>query len=310
MADETDDPARTREEEAAVARHARAFLRPALYARIAALKGSELGGWCVRSLYAIGGEGVLLRAGRSGQSGILKFPLLPYDRPVEFGAAEIGRHRADLVAEVETLRRFADTLLPKILDVAAGVNPLLADRAPEIAGGERFLVIEFLPGRPLDLELAARLGGQARRQVAAWLSGWTRCILRFLRELRSHAPGFYYTDLKPAHVRILPGGGLRLLDGGAIVTPQERLRVPISAGYCPRDLLSAAGTAAGLEAISLAALGRTLYASLLNKVLNDGTAIEASALVPVCGQLWADWIAAAAQGGHRALDAALEQVPD
>jgi len=76
----------------------------------------------------------------------------------------------------------------------------------EEADGSRFLVLELVPGEPLDAVLARgplpvfdalRVGRQIAEALAA-----------------AHSKGIVHRDLKPANIMLAPGGGVKLLDFG------------------------------------------------------------------------------------------------
>lgn len=296
-------------EEKSVERFARAYLRPALFTSICSLKGQTLCGWDAISLHAIGGEGILLRVVKEDKEGLLKMPHLPYDRAAHFGTWEINRIREKLVFEADMLKKFPDTLLPRLLELAVGPNPLLSDRSPKVANNEKFLVMEFIPGQPLDSEIQARLRGPDRTKIQYWLGQWVRQILEFLSKLKSQNLCYFYTDFKPSNVRISPDSKVHLLDGGSITSAGLARGVPITEGYCKSDLLRMEMTNENLEAISINALGRTLYSSLLNKVLYKGMKLDFQPLVRVCGNQWAKWIRETSTGNWCTLEKIRNELP-
>ena len=296
-------------EEAAAERYTRAFVSPTLFHAISALKGQKLAGWQVMSIYAVGAHGLLLRTCKGKQPGLLKMPHLPYDRPADFGVAEIGAARAALEFEARMLNTFANGLLPRVLEFARASNPLLRDRARKVVRGEKVLVMEFIPGQAMDSGIQALLRVRGAEEVVCCLRAWALQILGFLSLLKARSPGYFYTDFKPSNVRLASDGRVRLLDGGSITWPGANRPVPVTSGYCPRSLLELSPEGAVLETISLTTLGRALYASLLNRVLHPDAELDFAPLPQVCGRAWAEWLQPTCRGDWRSLEEAARQVP-
>ncbi|MBI4613495.1 MAG: hypothetical protein HY720_07795 [Planctomycetes bacterium] len=288
-------------DEAAVERYARAFLRPSLFERLRSLKGATLGGWTAVWVRAIGSAGVLLEARKGEARAVLKMPHLPYDRPATFGAAEIRARREALLREAEMLRRFSDSPLPSLIELVTGENPLLAERSAALRGGEVYLAMEPIAGRAIDLEVQARLRHPEFNQVGEWLGRWIEDVLSFLKHLRRTPPGHYYTDFKPSQVLVAAEGQIRIVDAGGIARAGLEMRAPVTRAYAP-------GTG-DLEPVSLQALGRTLYAALLNKVLHERSGIDEPLLATVCPADLAHWISKAAQGAWSTIDEAIARLP-
>lgn len=295
--------------EAAVRKYALAFIRPGLFDRILSLKKQSLGGWIINSIYAIGGEGILLLADKKGQPGILKMPNLPYDRPVKFGNKEISALRDELIFEAEMLRKFPNALLPALLDLAEGNNPLLSDRPPKIADFEKFLVMEFIPGKALDLEIQSMLRLNEVDMLHRWLQQSVMEILNFLSFIKSQQPGYFYTDFKPSNIRVAPDKKVHLLDAGSIIHVGSTRTVPTTPGYRPVNLSLTSPNIADLELISLVSLGRAIYSSLLNKVLHDEISMDFQQLATVLGVSWAKWIEQVCTGTSPSIKQALDSVP-
>jgi serine/threonine protein kinase len=166
--------------------------------------------------------------------------------------------------------------------------------------------MEFVPGKPLDLEIKTRLEAGSADSVNRDLPRWLRAILEFLVTLESE--GLFYTDFKPANLRVTPSGDLRLLDAGSIVGVDGSRLTPTTPGYGPEEI-SDAPTARELEVISLISLGRTLYACLLNKVLYHGAPHDPRAIEPIWGARWMEFIGELSSGSITTLSAARGAVP-
>jgi serine/threonine protein kinase len=296
-------------EEEAVRLYAKAFLRPKLAEKIILLKGQDLGGWNAVSLYAIGGEGILIRVDKAGQKGLLKMPNLPYDCPVGFGLEEIDRAREELAFEAAMLNKFTGTILPELYDFAEGKNPLLADRSERVANTEKFLVMEFIPGRALDLELQSNEPSITQRSLLNQLYGWVQQIILFLIKLKETSPGYFYTDFKPSNIRIAPDNKLFLLDAGSVIYKDSKRGVPTTPGFYPGRIIISPKNNAALEKISMVALGRTLYSSLLNQVIYEDMSYDFNALTSACGTKWMQWIKKISNGHFATIEESFEALP-
>jgi eukaryotic-like serine/threonine-protein kinase len=73
--------------------------------------------------------------------------------------------------------------------------------------GPYFIVQEFLPGEDLEKRLA-------RREPMALVEK-ARILAQIARGLaHAHARGIVHRDIKPANIRLLPGGGVKIMDFG------------------------------------------------------------------------------------------------
>lgn len=73
--------------------------------------------------------------------------------------------------------------------------------------GPYFIVQEFLPGEDLEKMLA--------RQEPMALPEKVRVVVEIARGLaHAHARGIVHRDIKPANIRLLPGGGVKIMDFG------------------------------------------------------------------------------------------------
>jgi len=296
-------------EEAALERYARAYIRPQLFQIINRLKGEALGGWKVYSLYAIGGEGILVRAAKGRKRALVKMPRQPYDKPAVFGSREINKLRNELILEAELLDTFKDSILPDLIELAEGPNPLLGNRSPEIKNTEKYLVMEFIPGMRIDLMLQSMIGEYEEAEINYWLAKWMRQMLEFSIQIRNSEQSYYYTDFKPSNIRLTPDRNIRLLDGGSITRVGLKRGVPYTEGYCPKILLRSKIDNAKLEAISLVTLARTMYSSLLNKVLHKGIRLRFKSLELVCGEKWTSWIKDMSRQKYICFEDALDAIP-
>jgi hypothetical protein len=314
-------------DEARAKRYADAFIRPGFFEAISALKGHVFeGGWTVRAVHAIGGVGILYRVERGDpvalgdgpyrrshlleereeRQCLLKIPKLPYDRPATFGSAQVRRLREEIAREARMLELFAGSLLPTLVELAEGANPLLAGRSTRLMGSERLVVMELIRAVPLDVAMRRGLDPAAAGAVISWISS----ILAFLRSLKRASPPRYYTDFKPLHVVVTPAQTMRLIDAGSIVAEGEPGEAPVSEGYCPRDLARAASTSSELERVSLTTLGRTFYAALTNRVLFEGVELDFDCLRTLCDRRVAAFVRAASAGRLASVEEALSVLHD
>lgn len=111
---------------------------------------------------------------------------------------------------IELFRREATTL--GSLAGTPGV-PRLVDFFEEHKGNDvlLFLVQEWIPGRTLGDEIA---GGKRLDPVAA--AGIGRAIASVLAALHARTPPVVHRDVKPSNVLLVEGGGVALLDFGAV----------------------------------------------------------------------------------------------
>ncbi len=269
---------RARVEEDRMRRRMDAFWRPGLYDVLCKLKGKELGGWRVESLLAAGGQGVVMRVRRQALVGVMKMPLVGYDRPVSFGSRQVRRLRQGLEREARMLALHSGTLLPGLIELATGENPLLEGRSARLQGSERFLVMEAVEG--LALDAACVSSAPDGRRMARWAGE----LLGFVHRLRSHQ--HFYTDFKPNNIIVRPDGGLSLVDAGGICVLGQDEAVEVTPGFGQVPEVLEAGA---LEALSLMALGRAFYAALSGRMLYQGVALEASALSST-NEPWRRWV--------------------
>lgn len=296
-------------EEKSVEDHAIAFHRKALFDELVKLKGLRLGDWEVVSLHAIGGVGVLFRVTDQTRWALMKMPSLPYDRPAHFGADDIAQRRDKLVYEAHMLEALPGSLFPEFLALQEAGNPLLTGRPPEITETEQYLIMEFIAGRPFDLEVQARLGSGGPGDISRLLARWQAPLLQLILAIKLMAPPLFYTDFKPANLRVGCDDRLRLLDAGSLCCTSSSEAPPMSQGYYLPEFLGAEKTEALLEALSVVALGRALYAAVGNKVLHDGADLEFESVASTCGEEWAEWIENASRGTWAKIEQLVEFLP-
>jgi serine/threonine protein kinase len=93
--------------------------------------------------------------------------------------------------------------------LAGGLNHPNIVRIHDFQGGEDpcFMVQELLPGEDLERRLTRRVPmtvAQKSRILAGIAGGLAH----------AHAQGIVHRDIKPANIRVLPGGGVKILDFG------------------------------------------------------------------------------------------------
>lgn len=115
---------------------------------------------------------------------------------------EEGHMKRDLPFPIRIMKNFDHPLLPRLVD--------LFIRPPFLC-----LVMDYIPGRNLE-DLVREEGPRDREEVLAW----AKDLLSILIYFHSRVPPIYYQDLKPANILLTKEGGIKLIDFGAIFSPQ------------------------------------------------------------------------------------------
>lgn len=139
----------------------------------------------------------------------------------------------DAEKAIELFRREADVLAS--LKGLPGV-PLLVDAFEERDDGDvrLFTVHQWIPGRTLAQELA-----EGKRFGADEAIGIGRAVAAILAALHRREPPVVHRDVKPSNVLLVEGGGVALLDFGAVrdvaLTPLDGSTVVGTYGYMPPE---------------------------------------------------------------------------
>src|SRR5215469_3703656 len=100
-------------------------------------------------------------------------------------------------AEIALMRRLAHPRIPAFVESFGD-------------GGQRYFVMEFIPGTNLEERLERATGVLSEREVL----GWMAAICEALTYLHSQQPAIIVRDLKPANIMVTPQGDARLIDLG------------------------------------------------------------------------------------------------
>jgi tetratricopeptide (TPR) repeat protein len=100
-------------------------------------------------------------------------------------------------AEIALMRRLSH---PRIPAFAASFSD----------GGQRYFVMDFIPGANLEERLEGARGTLPEREVLRWMAD----VCEALGYLHSQRPAIIVRDLKPANIMVTPQGDARLIDLG------------------------------------------------------------------------------------------------
>src|SRR6266545_986619 len=204
------------------------------------------GQYKILGLIGRGGMGAVYRARRMSDGAIwaLKEMRAQADAP----AGEAEENRRLFVQEAELLSSLSHPNLPVVADFFE-------------YQGKPILVMEFVPGQPLEQRLHEANAPLLEQQVLSYGIQ----IARVLHYLHTRQPPIIYRDLKPSNIMLTPEGVLKLIDFGVARTYKERKSKDTiamgSAGYAPPEQYGKGQTDARSDVY---ALGATLLHLLTN----------------------------------------------
>lgn len=183
---------------------------------------------------------------------------------------ETGRER-----EAEALMRLA----------GLGVAPEPKGRL--CAGGRRFLVLEHVPGEPLDAALAARnplmgtggLDGEGRmEEYVRWAEDVCAEVEDAVTKVHTH--GLVHGGLKPDNILIRPDGGITLVGFGAAGPIAERDEDATDPAITPSGTVPPGAGGLDADRYALACLRFTLFLPLTELfALDRGKPAELAAVI-------------------------------
>src|SRR6266508_2102087 len=204
------------------------------------------GEYTILGVIGRGGMGAVYRAQRQVDGAIwaLKEMRPPPDAP----ASEVEENRKLFLQEAELLSSLSHPNLPVVADFFE-------------YQGKPILVMEFVPGQPLEQRLHEANAPLLEQQVLSYGIQ----IARVLHYLHTRQPPIIYRDLKPSNIMLTPEGVLKLIDFGVARTYKERKSKDTiamgSAGYAPPEQYGKGQTDARSDVY---ALGATLLHLLTN----------------------------------------------
>jgi hypothetical protein len=204
------------------------------------------GDYTIVNIIGRGGMGAVYRAQRLADGTIwaLKQMRPPPDAP----ASEVEENRKLFFQEAELLSQLSHPNLPVVAEVFE-------------SNGRPTLVMEFVPGQPLEQRLHDANAPLLEQQVLSYGIQ----IARVLHYLHTRKPPIIYRDLKPSNIMITPEGVLKLIDFGVARTYKARKSKDTiamgSAGYAPPEQYGKGQTDARSDVY---ALGATLLHLLTN----------------------------------------------
>lgn len=147
--------------------------------------------------------------------------------------------------EAQILSDLTHPNLPKVIDYFI------------IQGQGQYLVMEFVEGQDLEAMLEGAGGPLPEEQVLPWIVG----VCQALSYLHAQNPPVIHRDVKPANIKVTPGGKAMLVDFGISKVYDPRLSTTAGAravtpGYSPHEQYGVGITDARTD---IYALGATLY---------------------------------------------------
>ena len=176
---------------------------------------------------------------------------------LETGADFATQSREQFQREASVLARLDHPNLPKVSDYFS-------------EGGRDYLVMDFVAGRDLKETMdEARRRGRflEEKQVRAWADQ----LCDALEYLHSLDPPILHRDVKPANIRLTPGGTLKLVDFGLVklLAPDDSRTITILQGrgtiqYTPLEQYGGDTGHTDIRS-DIYSLGATLYHLLTNR---------------------------------------------
>src|SRR6266487_1544125 len=204
------------------------------------------GEYTILGVIGRGGMGAVYRAQRQADGAIwaLKEMRPPPDAP----ASEVEENRKLFLQEAELLSSLSHPNLPVVADFFE-------------YQGKPILVMEFVPGQPLEQRVREANAPLLEQQVVSYGIQ----ITRVLHYLHTRQPPIIYRDLKPSNIMLTPDGVLKLIDFGVARTHKRGKSKDTvamgSAGYAPPEQYGKGQTDARSDVY---ALGATLLHLLTN----------------------------------------------
>src|SRR5438093_5409915 len=168
--------------------------------------------------------------------------------PPDAPASEVEENRKLFLQEAELLKSLSNPNLPVVADFFE-------------YQGKPILVMEFVPGQPLEQRLHEANAPLLEQQVLSYGIQ----VARVLHYLHTRQPPIIYRDLKPSNIMLTPEGVLKLIDFGVARTYKARKSKDTvamgSAGYAPPEQYGKGQTDARSDVY---ALGATLLHLLTN----------------------------------------------
>jgi serine/threonine protein kinase len=176
---------------------------------------------------------------------------------LEADAGFAAQARDQFQREASVLARLDHPNLPKVSDYFS-------------EGNRDYLVMDFVAGRNLrEVMDEARRQGQflEEKQVLAWADQ----LCEALEYLHGQAPPILHRDVKPANIRLTPGGTLKLVDFGLVklLAPDDSRTITILQGrgtiqYTPLEQYGGDTGHTDIRS-DIYSLGATLYHLLTNR---------------------------------------------
>jgi hypothetical protein len=192
--------------------------------------------------------------GRGGMGALYRAIDLRFQTPVALKENQAVTPDApkQFAREAELLHRLRHPNLPRVTDHFA------------IAGQGQYLVMDYVEGEDLK-QILTRHGALPEAQALDWI-GRVLDALQYL-----HSQGIIHRDVKPANVKIAPGGQVYLVDFGLakVYDPAQRTTLGargVTPGYAPPEQYGMGRTDARADVYSAGAM---LYALLTGQVPAD-----------------------------------------